>query len=125
MNIKDILNQLDWKEKDALYRELRCGYVREDVVDRLNERELDFTESELETIVRKYVYEGDYDCNLSYWTNIDNLIDEVIDVKKEQTQNFRIEPNDTTFVASDFTTWEPYTYVENTNEPEIDDDIDI
>ena len=29
-----------------------------------------------EDVVNAYVYNRDYDCNLSYWDNIDNLIKE-------------------------------------------------
>lgn len=89
MDIKELLNQLSWQEKDALYRELRSSYVREDVLDRLNERQLDlhFSEDEVATIVKKYVYEGEYDSNLSYWTNIDNLItNEIIETKKHYVE---------------------------------------
>ncbi len=81
--IESILQKLDAAEKDSLYRRLWKDYVREDVSGFLDEeieaRELEIADEDKELIVGKvtnlYVYEGEYDCNLSYWDNIRNLID--------------------------------------------------
>ena len=32
------------------------------------------TDEQIEKAAELYVYEGVYDCNLSYWDNIENLI---------------------------------------------------
>ena len=30
-----------------------------------------------ESAAERYVYDGDYDCNLPYWSNIENLLNEL------------------------------------------------
>lgn len=74
MNTKltNILNSLSALEKDELYRALWLEYVKEDI--RNYDESLD--ESMVEVVASRYVYDGDYDCNLSYWDNIENLIKE-------------------------------------------------
>ena len=77
---KKFVDNLDSVEKDALYRYLWEDYVKEDVESRLNENfDCDnLTEDQIDIItnrvIQEYVYDGNYDCNLTYWTNIDNLI---------------------------------------------------
>ena len=65
-------------QKDDIYRMVWSDYVEEDVRRVLDERE-DLTEEErdaiIEDVVNDYVYNGDYDCTLSYWDNINNLIE--------------------------------------------------
>lgn len=65
-------------QKDDIYRMVWSDYVEEDVRGVLDERE-DLTEEErdaiIEDVVNGYVYNGDYDCTLSYWDNINNLIE--------------------------------------------------
>ena len=74
MNTKltNILNSLSTSEKDELYRALWLEYVKEDI--RNYDESLD--EGAVEVIASRYVYDVDYDCNLSYWDNIENLIEE-------------------------------------------------
>ena len=71
--LNKLLEDLTSAEKDRLYRLLWENYVAEDVASYSNE---ELTQDEVDHIVYRYVYEGDYDCNLSYWDNIDNLIQE-------------------------------------------------
>lgn len=81
MTSSEIFTALSETQKDELYRMLWSDHVYEDVKARLSENPdlaLDEEEEEAlcEDIVNAYVYNGDYDCNLSYWDNIDNLIQE-------------------------------------------------
>lgn len=85
--VKSMIDKLEPKDKDALYRYLWEDYVKKDVIQRFeeefsDENDDDMTEEKVDDIadivVEHYVYEGDYDCNLSYWTNIDNLINEAL-----------------------------------------------
>ncbi len=69
--------------KDAVYRYLWLDYVKEDVrsiADGTPDMFESFTdecyESIIESAARRYVYDGDYDCNLDYWTNIQNVLNE-------------------------------------------------
>lgn len=63
-------------EKDVIYRYVWSEYVKDDIESQCESRDIMLTEEAIDEIVNRYVYEGDYDCNLSYWDNIDNLIDE-------------------------------------------------
>ncbi len=45
------------------------------MIDYLDEDQY-LSDDRIENIANRYVYEGRYDCNLSYWQNIENLIDE-------------------------------------------------
>lgn len=79
--VQDILKTLSTAEKDQLYRFLWSEHVEEDVRSRLEDNPVeDMFEEDIESLVsnvtERYVYEGRYDCNLSYWDNIQNLIDE-------------------------------------------------
>lgn len=79
VNLNSFVASLDPASKDALYRYLWADYVREDLHNRIVDlRPVDLAEEKydevVETAMRAYVYEGDYDCNLSYWENLDRLI---------------------------------------------------
>ncbi len=71
--------------KDTLYRALRAEYVEEDVRAFLegpngdDYRELPDKEYDalVKAVVDRYVYDGDYDCNLSYWENLELLVGNV------------------------------------------------
>lgn len=81
MTSSEIFVALSETQKDEIYRMLWSDHVYEDVKARLSENPdlaLDEEEEEAlcEDVVNAYVYNGDYDCNLSYWDNIDNLIRE-------------------------------------------------
>lgn len=71
--LRDIVTELknvDPTTFDTLYRLFWESYVREDF-----ETLGDFSEDELDSYVYDYVYNGNYDCNLSYWNNLENIID--------------------------------------------------
>ena len=65
------------KAKDEIYRSVWKEHVIEDVMSRAEDIEITITEEDAAEVARRYVYEGDYDCTLSYWENIDNMIYEV------------------------------------------------
>lgn len=77
-NVKALYNSLSTEDKDSLYRMLWMDHVIEDIKTRITECEDDIPDDILNSIAEKvateYVYNGQYDCNLSYWDNIDNLI---------------------------------------------------
>ena len=79
VDLNSFVASLDPASKDALYRYLWADYVREDLYNRIVDlRLVDLAEEKhdevVETAMRAYVYEGNYDCNLSYWENLDHLI---------------------------------------------------
>ena len=75
-DIKDMFYSLVWKE-----------HVVEDVLSYADDNDIPVTQETAEKVADRYVYERDYDCNLSYWTNINNILSEVnSEVKKEKEQ---------------------------------------
>lgn len=74
--LKNILDGLNTVEKDDLYRYLWAEHVKEDVESFAENIDIDIDDDIVEQVVYRYVYCGDYDCNLNYWTNIENLIKE-------------------------------------------------
>lgn len=77
---EEIMN-LDSVTKDEIYRMLWKEYVVEDVTQHLETRDDINKSSEemiemIDRIATRYVYDGEYDCNLPYWDNLDNLIEE-------------------------------------------------
>jgi hypothetical protein len=72
--IKEFLGKLSPKDKDDLYRYVWAEYVREDVEIFLLEHDKEAKEDLVEAVVELVVYSGDYDCNHSYWENIENLV---------------------------------------------------
>ena len=79
IDAEELISRMSDSQKDSVYRLLWAEHVKEDVLSRLEEREDDipenFVKEFVEDVVTQYVYEGKYDCNLSYWDNIDNLIE--------------------------------------------------
>lgn len=81
MTSSEIFVALSDTQKDDIYRMVWSDHVVEDVKARLIENpDLEIDEDEedalCEEVANAFVYNGDYDCNLSYWDNIDNLIKE-------------------------------------------------
>lgn len=76
-----LLNSISSEKKDMLYRILWSQYVYNDFLKRLEDREVDMNHEDclnkIKDCVYRYVYCGDYDCTLSYWDNIDNIINDV------------------------------------------------
>lgn len=76
--VLEIIKSLSYQEKDTLYRHLWAEHVRQDVESFCEDEGLDFPDSVVEHIAERYVYDGDYDCNRSYWDNIGELVREAI-----------------------------------------------
>ncbi len=58
------------EERDYIYRKVWKDHVKEDVKNMYE----DMDEGRVERIAEMYVNEGEYDCNLSYWSNLENLV---------------------------------------------------
>lgn len=73
----DEVKKLDAVTKDEIYRMLWKEYVVEDVTQHLEERGnlYMYSEEMIDRIAARYVYDGEYDCNLPYWDNLDSLIE--------------------------------------------------
>ncbi len=49
-----------------------------------------FTDEDIDACVKKYVYNGDYDCTLNYWTNINNIINDIKKSKKPKLKTYHL-----------------------------------
>ena len=80
IDVNKFISCLNSRSKDELYRTLWREYIEEDVTNRINERSEfdDALEEDINQIIKEacdlFVFEDDYDCSLSYWQNIDNVI---------------------------------------------------
>lgn len=80
MSLSELVAELTDVQKDELYRMLWSDRVREDVEAAMEDYSGSLPENEdekealVESVVNAYVYDGRYDCNLSYWDNINNII---------------------------------------------------
>lgn len=64
--------------KDAVYRLLWKEYVLEDILSHCEGCGYEMDESMLaacDNAAERYI-DGDYDCNLSYWDNISNVVED-------------------------------------------------
>jgi hypothetical protein len=73
---------LKTNDRDKIYRYELAAHTEEDVHNYIeNEMDIDTSKYDInaiaETVGERWSYEGDYDCTLDYWTNIENLINEV------------------------------------------------
>lgn len=75
--LRELTKQMNPVAKDTLYRILWEDYMREDFVSQLEEKGLKFDEDDIQLCVDKYVYDGDYDCTMPYWDNLQSIIDEI------------------------------------------------
>lgn len=70
---------IEYKDGDSdedIYRKVWKENVTEDVRARINEIGANVDTDDIDRIAHRYVYEDDYNCNVSYWDNLDNLIGE-------------------------------------------------
>lgn len=83
LNLNVFVDSLDYISRDDLYRKLWLEYVVRDITTRMRDCYPEAICSDdcgepIEKAARAFVYDGEYDCNLSYWENIDNVIDRYV-----------------------------------------------
>ena len=72
--IKEKFNNLTPAERDGIYRLQLYNYTKEDVEGFCEENGYELTDDQIDNVTNRYVYEGEYECNLDYWQNIENLV---------------------------------------------------
>lgn len=85
LNVRYNLLNFSDKDKDYAYRVLWKEYVIKDVKD-VMERDDEFSsmnEGDIDIVADRFVFEGEYDCNRSYWDNIESLCREQIEYNKD------------------------------------------
>lgn len=75
--LNEILEKLTYEEQDTLYRKLWKEHVKADIQSFMTEEDIELSEKEVNQAAERYVG-GRYDCNLSYWENVRNVIDDVV-----------------------------------------------
>lgn len=84
MSSSEIYCNLDEKQKSELYTKLVSDHIYQDAIGRINSRNLENEIYDIAAYVSKdWTENGKYDCNLSYWDNMDNLIDKHIELSKD------------------------------------------
>lgn len=68
-----LMRLLPSMEKDAFYRKIWAESIMEDVKSFDSNKDIKISNSKAKEIAEAYV-NSKYDCNLSYWDNIQNLI---------------------------------------------------
>lgn len=76
-----VLDQLNARQQDKLYRYLWKQNVRNDIVSYAASIGVTLSDSDIESAANRYV-NGDYDCSMNYWDNIDSLIKKVTTSKE-------------------------------------------
>lgn len=72
---KDVQNQL---YRDKIYREVWKEHVIEDINDFLTNNNMELDDERIDKAAELYAMHGQYDCNLPYWSNIENVIKSVM-----------------------------------------------
>ena len=75
---EDLLDLLNYDQKDYIYHKVWAENISEDVRSLCRDEGYDevYTPDIAEKIAYRYAFEGDYDCNLTYWQNLKNLFEE-------------------------------------------------
>ena len=74
--IGELIHGLPHYTRDVIYCDIWFHHVKDDIESQLQQSEITLTEDEINHCARRYVYDFDYDCAVSYWNNIHRLIDE-------------------------------------------------
>lgn len=80
-NLDRFVDILPYEIADNIYRRVWSEHVKEDFEARIEERfnnYFDITDEDINKMVNLYVYDGQYDCEQSYWDNLDNLINQIL-----------------------------------------------
>ena len=70
------INELSAIEKDKIYRMVWAEHVTDDILSHAEDMGVEISEEDAEILAESYVCDGEYDCNLSYWDNIENLMED-------------------------------------------------
>ena len=97
MNLNELSNEELFKlidslkpyKKDELYHHLWVDYVREDVRAAFEEYDVPYlSDNDFEALIddcaNQFVYNGKYNCNIDYWSNIEELINDNLYLLKQK-----------------------------------------
>lgn len=76
--LKAQIDAMPYQDQDDIYRYLWHQHVMEDVEAHSTDMGVTLTKDEIDLAAERYVYDGDYDCNFDYWSNIEGVINKVL-----------------------------------------------
>lgn len=87
---QELIESTPYDVIDNVYRLIKKNYVKEDAVneihaayeDRVDIMSEDEIDDLADCVAEEYVFEGRYDCNCTYWENIDDLIEDELNKKE-------------------------------------------
>ena len=87
--LKEKIDGLSSVQREAVYDYLHSQYVRQDIENLLSDEYEDVSVDDdfIDVCTYRYVYDGDYECNLDYWTNLKNIIDNELERLNEKETN--------------------------------------
>lgn len=80
------INELSEIEKDKIYRMVWAERVTEDILSHAEDIGVEISKKDAEILAESYACDGEYDCNLSYWNNIENLMEDYIKPEEDITE---------------------------------------
>lgn len=74
--LDELLTELNYSTLDYIYRKLWVNHLKEDIISRIKDNFswLKYSDNDIEESAKRYAFEGDHDCNCTYWDNIDAII---------------------------------------------------
>lgn len=71
----EIIDMIPYKTRDRIYRVQLMWHTAKDIVARADYNGIHLYSDEVNNAASRYAFDGEYDCNLDYWSNMDVLID--------------------------------------------------
>lgn len=78
MDRKDLIKRYEsliWEEKEFICKQEERKNVKNDIESWCEDNEIKITPKQVDFIAYKYVNECSYDCDVSYWDNIKDLVE--------------------------------------------------
>lgn len=92
---KLILDGLEPEIGDAIYDLVHMKYIKADALQKMSEESYykDFSDETkqmlADRVAERYAIDGDYDCDMSYWDNIYNLLHEETEALRQDISSER------------------------------------
>ena len=91
--IQKILNEMTPAEKNEIYDAIRKEHIAEDIMDYAPTCGVVLTDKQVKYVAELYVDHAHYDCNHSYWENIESVIRESVETLQptnNEPKNWRV-----------------------------------
>ena len=75
--LQKVLSKLSSVEKDELYKLFRSEHLAKDIVLYASSKKIPITSSQAIRLADVLIYGGKYDCDKSYWGNIEYILSDI------------------------------------------------